>query len=83
MFSYRPVNKINFIEFNQNVSNAFFNLDNFILDSLINHFNSNMFLTLDKYTSKNSTVKPRTSNPWFTSYLLSERGKNDNWKELA
>ena len=34
-----------------------------------------MSLILDKYAPlKTVTVKPRTSNPWFTSNLLSERG---------
>ena len=76
-FPYCPINKINFTEFNQDVSNAFSNLYNFICDSLIDHFNSNMLLILDKYALlKTFTVKPRTSNPWFTSYLLNERGKS-------
>ena len=48
-FSNRPINKINFIDFNQDISNAFSNIDNFNLDSLIDHFNSNMSLILDKY----------------------------------
>ena len=57
------------------MSNAFSNIDNFNLDSLIDHFNSNMSLILDKYAPlKTVTVKPRTSNPWFTSNLRSERG---------
>ena len=47
-FSYRPINKINFTDFNQDISNAFSNIDNFNLDSLIDHFNSNMSLILDK-----------------------------------
>ena len=73
-FSYRPINKINFTDFNQDISNAFSNIDNFNLDSLIDHFNSNMSLILDKYAPlKTVTVKPRTSNPWFTSNLRSER----------
>ena len=50
-------------------------IDNFNLDSLIDHFNSNMSLILDKYTLlKTVTVKPRTSNPWFTSNFRSLRG---------
>ena len=74
-FSYRQINKINFTDFNQAISNAFSNIDNFNLDSLIYHFNSNMSLILDKYAPpKTVTVKPRTSNPWFTSNLRSERG---------
>ena len=73
-FSYRPINKINFTDFNQDIFNAFSNIDNFNLDSLIDHFNSNMSLILDKYAPlKTVTVKPRTSNPWFTSNLRSER----------
>ena len=75
-FSYRPINKINFAEFNQDVSNAFFKLDNFNLESLIDHFNSNMTSILDKYAPlKTVTIEPSTSNPWFTSYLLSEKGE--------
>ena len=74
-FSCRPINKINFTDCNQDISNAFSNIDNFDLDSLIDHFNSTMSLILDKYTPlKIITVKPRTSNPWFTSNLRSERG---------
>ena len=74
-FSYRPINKINFTDFNQDISIAFSNIDNFNLDSLIDHFNSNMSLILDKYAPlKTVTVKPRTSNSWFTSNLRSERG---------
>ena len=46
-FSYRPINKINFTQFNQNIFNAFSNLDNFNLESLIDHFNSNMSSILD------------------------------------
>ena len=73
-FSYRPINKINFTEFNQDMSKVFSNLDNFNLESLIDYFNSSMSLLLDKYVPlKTVTVKPCTSNPWFTSYLLSER----------
>ena len=35
-----------------------------------------MSLTIDKYArQKTLTVKPHTSNPWYTSNLLSERGK--------
>ena len=49
-FSYRPINKINFIEFNQDLSNAFSNLDNFSPESLLDHFNSNMSSILNKYT---------------------------------
>ena len=41
-FSYCTINIINFTEFNQNNSNVFSNLDNFNLDSLIDHFNSKM-----------------------------------------
>ena len=74
-FSYRPINNINFTDFNQDISNAFSNIDNFNLDSLIDHFNSNMSLILDKYAPlKTVTVKPCTSNPWFTSNLRSEKG---------
>ena len=47
--SYCPIDKINFIEFNQDISNGFSNLDNFNLDSLIDHFHSNISLILDKY----------------------------------
>ena len=73
-FSYRPINKINFTDFNQDISKAFSNIDNYNLDSLIDHFNSNMSLILDKYAPlKTVTVKPRNSNPWFTSNLRSER----------
>ena len=43
MLSYSPINKIYFTEFNQDISKALSNLDNFNLDSLIDHFNSNMF----------------------------------------
>ena len=74
-FSYRPINKLNFTDFNQDISNAFPNIDNFNLNSLIDHFNSNMSLILDKYAPLNTViVKPRTSNPWFTSNLQNERG---------
>ena len=74
-FSCRPINTINVADFNQDISNAFSNIDNFDLDSLIDHFNSNVSLILDKYAPlKTLTVKPRTSNPWFTSNLRSERG---------
>ena len=74
-FSCRPINKINFTDFIQDISNAFSNIDNFALDSLIDHFNSNIFLILDKYSLLNTvTVKPCTSNLWFTSNLRSERG---------
>ena len=70
-FSDRLINKINFTEFNQDISNAFSNLNNFNLKSLIDHFNSNMSLILDKHVPlKTVTVKPCTSNSWFTSYLL-------------
>ena len=75
-FSYRSINKINFTEFKQDMSNAFSKLDNFNLESLIDHFNSSMFSILDKYALlKTVTVKQRTSNPWFTSYLPSEKCK--------
>ena len=73
-FSCRPINKINFTDFNQDISNAFFIINNFDLGSLIDHFNSNLSLILDKYAPlKTVTVKPRTSNPWFTSNPRSER----------
>ena len=71
-FSCRPINNINFTDFNQDISNAFSNIYNFDLDSLFDNFNSNMSLILDKYAPlKAVTVKPRTSNPWFTSNLRS------------
>ena len=41
--------KLNFTEFNQDISNAFSNLDNFNLELLIDHFNSNTSSILDKY----------------------------------
>ena len=47
-FSYRPINKINFTEFNQDMSIAFSSLANFNLNSLINQFSPNMSLILDK-----------------------------------
>ena len=63
-FSSRLINKINFTDFNQDISNAFSNTDNFNFDSLIDHFNSNMSLILDIYAPlKTVTVKPRTFNP--------------------
>ena len=63
-FSYRPINTINFTEFNQDIFNAFSNVNNFNLESLIDHFISNMSLILDKYAPlKTNTVKPRTSDP--------------------
>ena len=38
----------------------------------------------DKYAPlKTVIVKPRTSNPWFTSNLRSEKDKDDNWNELG
>ena len=69
------INKINFSEFYQDTSNAFSDLINFYLESHIDHFSSNMSSILDKYAPlKSVTVKPRTSNPWFTSYILSLSG---------
>ena len=63
-FSYRPINKINFTDFNKDISNVFSNIDNFNIDSLIDHFNSNMSLILDKYAPLETvTVKLRSSNP--------------------
>ena len=57
-FSCRPINKITFTDFNQDIYNAFSNIDNFDLDLLIDHFNSNMSLILDKIcTFKNSNCK--------------------------
>ena len=79
--SYKSyLNKINFTEFNH-ISNAFSNLDNFNLESFIDHFKSKMSLILDIYAPlKTVTVKPRTPNPSFTSYLLSERRKRRQLK---
>ena len=83
-FSYRPIKKINFPEFNQDISDAFSKLDNFDIESLIDQFNSNMSSILNKYAPLETvTVKPRISNPWFTSFLLSEKAKDDNWSELG
>ena len=57
-FSYRPINKINFTEFKQDISNTFSKLDNFNLESLIDYFNSNMSSILNKYAPlKTVTVK--------------------------
>ena len=57
-FSYRPINENNFTEFNQDICNIFSNFDNFNLESLINHFNCDMSLILDKYTYlKTDTIK--------------------------
>ena len=82
-FSYCSINKINFTEFNQDISNAFSKLDNFDLELLMDHFNSNMSSILDKYSPlKTVTFKPHTSNPWFTSYLL-KKVKDDNWNDLG
>ena len=73
-FSYRSIIKINFNECNQDTSNAFSTLENFNLELLIDHFNSNMSLILDKYAPlKTDTVKLRTFNPRFASYRRSER----------
>ena len=74
-FSYH-LNIDNCTEFNQDISNAFSKLSNFYLESRIDHFNSNMSSILDKNAPlKTDTVKPRNSNPWFTSYLKSEKDK--------
>ena len=48
-FSCHPIHKINFTEFNQDISNAFSNLGNFNRDSLVDHFAFCMPLILDKY----------------------------------
>ena len=45
--SYHLINKINFTEFNQDISNAFSKFDNFDFESLIDFFNSNMSSILD------------------------------------
>ena len=50
-FSYCLSNKINLTEFIQDISDEFSNLDNFNLESLIGHFNSNISLILDIYAS--------------------------------
>ena len=48
-----------------------------MLDSLIDQFNSNIPLILEKYAPlKTVTVKPSSSNSWFTSNLLSERSRD-------
>ena len=58
-FSYRPINKINFTQFNRDTCETFSNVDNFNLDTLIDLFNSNILLILDIYVSqKTVTVKP-------------------------
>ena len=58
------------------MSDTFLNVDNFNIDSLIDHFHSNMLLILHKYAPlKAVTVKPRNSNHWFTSNFQSERSK--------
>ena len=76
VFFYRPIKKIKFTPFNQDVPKAFSNLNNFNLDIQIDYFNSNMPLTLHKYVpQKRVTVKLQTFNPWFTSLLLGERSK--------
>ena len=74
-FFYRPINKINFYRVKSRYIQCFSMLDNLNLESLIDHFRSNMSSILDKYAPlKTVTFKPRTSNPSFTSYLLCEKG---------
>ena len=59
-------------------------LENFNLESFIDHFNSNMSSILDKYVPlKIVTVKPHTFNPLFNSCLRSEKGKRRQLKRTS
>ena len=39
-FTFRPLNKINFTDFNHDIDAAFSNFEHFDLNSLVLHFNS-------------------------------------------
>ena len=75
-FSYRRIKKINFTQFNQDISVAFSNFELLDLDSWVNYFISSMSSVFEKYAPlKTVTVTLRTSNSWYTSNLLNERSK--------
>ena len=48
-FTFRPLNKINFTDFNNDISAAFSNFEHLDLNSLISNFNSTLSSLLDKH----------------------------------
>ena len=79
-FSYHPINIINFTEFNQDISHAFSNLDNFNFESRIIHYNSNMSSIFDTCAPlKKLHVQ---SLVYFINFQV-KKVKDDNWNKLG
>ena len=74
-FTFRPLNKIYFTDLNNNITAAFSNFEHHDLNSLVSHYNSTLSSLLDKHTPEKTVDTTRSSNLWFTPYLLHERQK--------
>ena len=75
-FTFRPLNKINFTDFYNDITATFSNFEHLDLNSLVSHFNSTLSSLLDKHAPEKSVhITTRSSNPWFTPNLLHERQK--------
>ena len=48
-FTFRPLNEINFTDFNSDITAAFSNFEHLDLNSLVSHFNSTLSPLLDKH----------------------------------
>ena len=72
-FKFRPLKKINFSDFNNDITAAFSNFEHFDLNSLVSHFNATLSSLLDKHAlEKTIHTIIHSSSPWFTPNLLHE-----------
>ena len=58
-FTFRPLSKINFADFNNDIITAFSNFDHIDLNSLVSHFNSTLSSLLDKYAPEKKLFRPQ------------------------
>ena len=73
-FTFRPLNKINFTDFNNDITAAFSNFEHLDLNSLVSHIF--VIITLQTCSGKKIVrTTTRSFNPWFTPNLLHERQK--------
>ena len=75
-FTFHPLNKINFTDFNNDITAAFSNFEHLDFDSLVSHFNSTLSSLLDKHaTEKNYSYLNSFLQSMVYTYLLHERQK--------
>ena len=79
-FSFRPLNKINLTDFNNDINAAFSNFEHFELNSLVSHFNSTLSSLRDKYAPEKTvhiTTRSTIHDLHLIFYMNNRKGGNN------